>query len=442
MFKRILKWSGGVVLAVGLLGGGWLTRDAWLPLLRPKDSADHGDEHDEHEHHDHAKDRVRLSPQARANLRLDVQPTRRQSYWRTLSIPAIIVDRPGVSDRGVTSPVAAVVVKVHAKPGDTVKPGEPLFELRLISEYVQNAQAELFKATREMQLVEEQKNRLVESVRSGAVSEAKMIEVDNQLRRLLTSAQAYRQDLLVRGLTPEQVKGASEGKFVKEVTLKAPASNVSLYEVQELKANLGEQVQAGQVLSVLSNHQELYIEGHGFKLEANLLERAARESWPVRAEFAEDAPTGWPPLPAALSIHHLANTVDATSRTFAFYLALTNQSRSYEKNGKTFLVWRFRPGQRVRLQVPVEEFKDVYVLPIGAIVREGAETFVFRQNGDFLERKPVHILFEDHANVAIANDGSISDGLHVAHNGAAALNRAIKAQSGGHEHGHDHGHEH
>jgi multidrug efflux pump subunit AcrA (membrane-fusion protein) len=442
MFKQILKWSLGVAVVAGLVGGAWLARDAWSPLFRSKADAGAAEEHDYHDRHDHGKDRVRLSPQARANLRLDVQPAIRQSYWRTLSIPGIIVDRPGVSDRGVTSPIAGVVTQVHAKPGDTVKPGDPLFELRLISEYVQNAQTELFKNTKEMQLVEEQKSRLVESVRSGAVSEARMIEVDNQLRRLTTAAQAYRQDLIARGLSPEQVKSASEGKFVREVTLRAPKSNVSLYEVQELKATLGEQVQAGQVLSILSNHQELYIEGHGFKQEANLLERAAREGWAVQAEFAEDAPGDWPPLHAKFSIHHLANTVDPTSRTLAFYLPLVNQSRSYEKYGQTFLVWRFRPGQRVRLQVPIEEFKDVFVLPTAAIVREGAETFVFRQNGDFMERKPVRVLYEDRANVAIANDGGISDGLHIARHGAAALNRAIKAQSGGHEHGHDHGHEH
>ena len=43
----------------------------------------------------------------------------------------------------------------------------------------------------------------------------------------------------------------------------------------ELRVHLGEQVQAGQVLTVLANHQALDIEGRGFKQEAALLERAA-----------------------------------------------------------------------------------------------------------------------------------------------------------------------
>jgi hypothetical protein len=41
-----------------------------------------------------------------------------------------------------------------------------------------------------------------------------------------------------------------------------------VYEVQELKVDLGTQVQAGQLLGVLSNHATLYIAGHAFKREA------------------------------------------------------------------------------------------------------------------------------------------------------------------------------
>jgi hypothetical protein len=198
-----------------------------------------------------------------------------------------------------------------------------------------------------------------------------------------------------------------------------------------LKVELGQQVQAGQTLCLLANHQGLYIEGRGFRREAPFLEQAAQKGWPVRVEFSEDDSNHWPPLRQEFSIHHLANTVDPASRTFAFYLPLANQSRSYQKDGKTFLVWRFRPGQRVRLHVPVEEFTDAIVLPAGAVVREGPEAYVFRQNGDLFDRRPVRVLHEDRLNVVLANDGSIFPGLYVAQNAAAALNRVLKAQNAG-----------
>src|SRR5207244_1520481 len=134
----------------------------------------------------------------------------------------------------------------------------------------------------------------------------------------------------------------------------------------------------------------------------------------------------WPPLQSSFKIRHLANTVDTVSRTFSFFIPLTNQSRSYEKDGRIFLVWRFRPGQRLRLHVPVEELKDVIVLPAGAVVREGPEAYVFRQNGDLFDRRPVHLLHEDRSNIVLANDGSVAPGLYVAQGAAASLNRVLK----------------
>jgi hypothetical protein len=108
----------------------------------------------------------------------------------------------------------------------------------------------------------------------------------------------------------------------------------------------------------------------------------------------------------------------------------------------------------VRLKVPVEKFvslsregKEVlpFVLPAGAVVREGPEAFVFVQNGDVFIRKPVRVLYEDRTDAVIANDGSITEADFVVKNQAAAINRALKAAAGGGEggHGHDHaGHSH
>ncbi len=404
---------------------------------------------------------LKLSPQARKNLALVAKAAKPQTYWRTIQVPGQIIDRPGRSDRGVTSPAVGAVVQVHAFPGDTVKPGDQLFTLRLFSEYLQNTQSELFKATRETQLVKEQRVRLADAAKSGAIPESRIIELDNQMRRQSAAIQAYRQDLLTRGLKPEQIDEVTEGKFVSTIEVVAPPEgdfrfliddfrlkdkdgghsaipienqkssikNSIAYEVQELKVDLGQQVQAGQLLSVLSNHHSLYLEGHAFKQEAPFLEKAAQSGWPVEVEFAEDDSQHWPSLEQAFEIRHLANAIDTASRTFDFFIPLTNQSRSYEKDDQTFVVWRFRPGQRVRLHVPVEELKDVLVLPSAAIVREGPEAFVFRQNGDLFNRISVHVLHEDRVSVVLANDGSVTPGLYLAQNAAASLNRVLKAQA-------------
>ena len=394
---------------------------------------------------------LKMTEQARKNLGLASRPAKPQVYWRTIEVPGEIVDRPGYSDRGVTSPAVGVVTEVHAFPGDTVKPGDRLFTLRLFSEYLQNTQAELFKATREIQLITEQHARLEGLVKAGGVPESRLIELDSQLRRQKTLIQSFQQDLLTRGLNPDQIKSVTEGTFVSTIDVVAPAAleqpkdaaaiqpvafhttegsgNDLAFEVQELNVELGQQVQAGQLLSTLANHQSLLIEGHAFKREASSLAKAAENRWPIRCSFAEDDQTDWPAFDQTLEIRHLANTVDPETRTFGFFISLRNQSRAYEKDNQTFVVWRFRPGQRVRLQVPVEELKDVLVLPSAAIVREGPEAYVFQQNGDLFNRLPVHVLHEDRLQTVVANDGSVKAGLYLAQSAAASLNRVLKAQA-------------
>ena len=209
----------------------------------------------------------------------------------------------------------------------------------------------------------------------------------------------------------------------------APSTNGFAYEVQELSVELGQQVQAGQLLAELSNHQSLYVIGHAFKREAPYLEQAVQERRAIDIEFAEDVVGRWPELQQSFEIRHLSNSIDRESRTFDFFIPLANQSRAYEKQGKSFLVWRFRPGQRTRLHVPVEKYENVFVVPAAAVVREGPEAYVFRQNGDLFKQLPVHVLHEDRQSVVIANDGSIPPGSYLAQSAAASLNRVLKAQT-------------
>lgn len=443
---RVLTGGAIVVVVAGLSVTAFVTRDRWLPWLSSEESTASAEEHQAPIQDAKV---LKLSLQARKNLELVSRPVALQNYWRSIQVPGVVVDRPGVSDRGVTSPAVGVVTQVHAFAGDTVEAGEPLFTLRLFSEYLQNTQSELFKATRETQLIKEERARIEGLANSGTIAGNRIIELDQRIRRQDGLIQAYRQDLLTRGLAPAQIEQITEGKFVSTIDVVAPRpvndtgqreiqpvafiddgrGEGLVYEVQELKVDLGQQVQAGQLLSVLSNHRSLYIEGHAFKQEAPSLEQAAQNGWPIQVEFAEDDSQHWPPLEQTFQIRHLANTIDSASRTFDFFIPLTNQSRAYEKDGQTFVVWRLRPGQRVRLHVPVEQFENVIVLPAAALVREGPEAYVFRQNGDLFNRIPVHLLHEDRLNVVLANDGSVAPGVYLAQGSAASLNRVLKAQA-------------
>src|SRR5262245_57447973 len=144
MRVRRLLFMSGVIVALGVLGfAGWQTRDRWMPWLRPAPQA-------EPSHSEGAEPariaKVILSDSAITNLRLMSAPLKLDTAWRTIQVPGMIVDRPGYSDRSVAAPAAGTVTAIRHLPGEMVRPGEALFELRLLGEQLLQTQAELFKA--------------------------------------------------------------------------------------------------------------------------------------------------------------------------------------------------------------------------------------------------------------------------------------------------------
>ncbi len=478
-----MRWTTLIrpILTIAAVGGiaalAYATRDRWTPHVFPTRPTAASEpiaaEHDAgggccgtEETHDHgpAGDSVKLSPQAQANLGLDkegaVDVLFPKEHWRYLTIPGIVSDRPGECERVMTSSVPGIVTEIRARPGDTVKPGDPLFTIQLVSEFLQTTQTELAKTSRDLEAAIVRRDQTKKLVEAGSKPGIELIDEDNQVKRLTTQVQGYRRQLLIFGLSSDQVAKAEKGDIITEITFVAPTHTLThstetpgtrdisvpihpLYEVQELRVKLGEQVMAGQTLCLLAIHQHLYIEGRAFKSEAAALAEAAEKKIPIEVVFTDEVPGSWSGSVGPFVIHHMANIVDPGTRTFAFYLPLENQERTFERDGRTYYSWRFRPGQRVRLKVPIEKLGDnVLVLPAGAVVREGPEAFVFSQSGDVFKRKPVHILYEDREEVVIANDGSISPVEYLVRTPAAgAINRALKA-SGAEPAGHDHDHGH
>jgi cobalt-zinc-cadmium efflux system membrane fusion protein len=436
--RRFLKVVAALLFLGGLGAAGYFTQDRWLPLLFPPAKDSVAESISDPEEAAAPSEQVLLSAQAQKNLRLTSKPLKVDTFWKTISVPGMVIDRPGFSDRGVVAPVTGIVSRIHKIAGDTVKPGDVLFTLKLLSESLHQTQTELFKASQDIKLLQTQLLRLKES--AGAISEARIIEVENQITRFQIAVKAYRQELVNRGLMPSQIEKVTEGTFVSEIPITAPNRTAAIplpaskfpqeYEIQELKVELGQQVQAGQTLCLLANHQLLAIEGRAFRDESPLLERVVKEGWPIEVDFEEEKAQEWPAQKQTFTVTYVANTIDPESRTFRFLMPLDNQSRLIERVGKSQTLWRFRPGQRVRLLVRVESLENVFVLPADAVARDGADAYVFRQNGDIFDRKPVQVVYRDSRTVVLANDGSVPPGIYIAQTGAAQLNRMVKSQSG------------
>jgi len=446
---RYLRPTALAVLVIGLAAASILTRDAWLPYVFPTRG---GREADPEHKHEHSTDRIELSDSAQRNLGVEAASLAPRPYWRTITIPGVVVDRPGESERNVAARVAGIVAEIHARPGENVKPGAPLFELDLVSEVLQSAQVELAKTATDLALAVSERDRIAQLVKLGTTPAADLTRQQSQVDRLTNLGKSLRRQLQLFGLTSEQVARAEAGDVVTRATVmvpEAPAGD-ALYEMKELRVRLGEQVQGGQALATLADHRRLFVEGWAFKSESKSLAVAADKQARVEIEFTDEAPGDWEPHPP-LTVHHLAGSVDPVNRTFPFYLSLDNEARAIARDGKTYFAWRFRPGQRVRLRVPVERLEtpgaggkdaDPFVVPAAAVVREGPEAFVFVQAGDVFLRRAVRVLHEDQREAVLANDGSITRAELIVLNRAAALNRAIKAQAAEGGHGHDHPHEH
>jgi len=183
-------------------------------------------------------------------------------------------------------------------------------------------------------------------------------------------------------------------------------------------------------LCVLADFSRLFIEGQAFERDAATIVAAREQGWPITAHLES---SGRESSITDLTIAYIANQIDVEARTLHFYVNFPNELLSPPSGNSDgrFVTWRYRPGQRLELAVPIEEWIDELVLPVDAVAQEGAESYVFLQNGKKFDRKPVHVKYRDQNTVVIANDGAVFPGDVVAMRGAHQLQMAIKNKSGG-----------
>ena len=130
----IVLWALPPIILVAIGMTAYLTRDRWEAWL-PGTTAEAGQEEsaDPHAGHDHGApvDAIVLSKEAKQNLGLLLGTITKGEYWQKLPMPGEVVEIPGRSDLVLTSRVAGVIDEVFALPGQAVRPGDPLFTIRI-----------------------------------------------------------------------------------------------------------------------------------------------------------------------------------------------------------------------------------------------------------------------------------------------------------------------
>lgn len=444
---RMTALFAGVGTLAVLVAAGAATRERWMPLLSiASPSAEGAHEHphpspfktgsdDEHEHAHEAD--IELTPAGLKNAGFQPFVVRGSDFARSLTLPGVVVERPGRTQIHVAAPLTGVVTKVHALAGEAVEPGSPLFELRLTHEDLVSAQRDFLRTAESLDVVNREIDRL-KSVGEGVIAGRRVLEQEYEQQKLSASLKAERQALLMHGVTEEQVDEILRTRtLLREVTVSAPARVASVetheadhvFHVQRLPVTQGEHVAAGEALCVLADHCELFVEGLAFEDDAAALREAVRANRPVTARLlmTEDAQA------RPLELLYLADTVDRESRALGVYLRLPNEVALEKRgpHGQRFVEWRYKPGQRMQLRVPVEIWEDQLVVPASAVVEEAAEAYVYRQHEDHFERVPVHVVHRGGDSVVLADDGALAQRDVIAGQGAYQIHLALKNQMGG-----------
>ncbi len=108
-----------------------------------------------------------------------------------------------------------------------MKPGDPLFTLELVSEFLQSTQTELAKSATDLAFAAAERDRIANLVKLGTTPAADLTKEQNQVDRLTNLIKSLRRQLQLFGLTPDQVTRAEKGDVVTEVTIVAAARRTS-----------------------------------------------------------------------------------------------------------------------------------------------------------------------------------------------------------------------
>jgi membrane fusion protein, heavy metal efflux system len=394
---------------------------------------------------DHDELVIELSEQARKNIGLSLVSVAPQDFSRTITIPGVVAERPGRTLITVSAPLRGIVTRLTPLAGEAVSPGGPLADLRITHQELADLQRSLLLAIERREVVQREASRLEEVVASGVVAGKTVLERQYELQTLDASIRTDRQALVLHGLKPEQVDQiVDQRQLLSTVEIRAPElapgeHYLGDYHVVDLLVRPGEHVEAGAPLFLLADHCELYVQGKAFEHDAVALHRAAEKELGVRVLIQEGG--GEKSEVSPLTILYVENQIDRDSRALRFYIPLPNRVvRDHQTDdGRRFHAWRFKPGQRVEIEIPVEHWENRLVLPVDAVVQEGVRWFVYQQVGDHFERKEVHIEHRDHRWAVVAADGTLATGDQVAVKGAYQIHLALKQQAGD---GADHDHHH
>lgn len=471
-----LKPIGLTAALLSAVAAGWVAANVLQsrdvpPSIKPLSASAN-----EHDAHHEGSEHLDLSEPAQKSLGLKLAALEPSTFTRSLLLPAAVIENPGHSGRTVSSRVQGIVEAVHVSMGEHVKPGQPLFDIRLTGDAIVTAQSSLLEAIIQVDTTKRELDRITELAQQGTLPGKTKTQLEYELRKLDAQRHLRQQELFVRGLSVEQIANVIKSNtLIGDLRITVPARQSSpdntspdaarhgqadSFTVETIDVHPGKTINPGDQLAHLAWHDQLYVEGYAFERDLAAIATIISNRVPVQLEFgSHDAPV----VLEDMRIRYIDNHVDKDSGAFRFYVEFNNQllQDATDDEHRIYRSWRFKPGQRLHVRLPVEQIEQQFVLPLAAVVQEGVNAYVFRVEAHdhsedthaghnhaghshahdtlALEQVPVSIVTQDTKQVVIATGGLLKTGDKVAMNSAYQLRLALKADSGS---GHGHSHEH
>lgn len=464
--------------AVGLCIGLFVRADGLFQIAADALSPHADEEEKEKEDDPHAGQTiVAVREEAARSLQLKTASLKKSDYLKSIRVPGFIVEKPGHSGRTVSSRVRGIIREIYCSPGELLRPGDRLFRVELTGDGVVTAQVSLLETRQQIDATKKELARVEGLVANRTAPPSELIPIQMLLERLEKQGDLRRKELLVRGLSADLIAEIlSTGNLRDEFVIRVPggerpaldgqlalapddgitgtdfraplladdaAARPEEFTVEEINVHPGQSVAPGDQLADLAWHDVLAVEGHAFERDVEAISRLAKNGWKAAIEYgSHDEEIRL----ANLEIRFVDNHVDEETGTFRFFLEIQNEEFHSTKNesGRTFKSWRFKPGQRVHIVIPIEQISGQFVFPREAVVQEGVDSFVFRRHSqtaefDEYEAIRVSVLYRDSKTVVVASDGKLTEGSRVVLNSAYQLYLATKSEGGS---GHDHPHPH
>jgi cobalt-zinc-cadmium efflux system membrane fusion protein len=357
-----------------------------------------------------AEEGIHLSREAVQNMGLEVEAVEVRAVEEVMTFTGGISPEPD-QEVFVTSRIPGKVERVYVNLGEPVKQGQLLAEIRSLD--FENLQVELFRELTNEELLHIDRERIKNLVEKKIAASKELAKVEADHQKVEGEINGLKNKLLLLGLKEEEVERLVQTKqFIPVLPVLSPITG----QVVERAATVGGAVDPQDKMFHIINLSRVLVEGDIPEDRGGMI----RKGQEVRVRVST-----YPDEAFAGRINYISDVVDPQKRTIHLWSAVPNPDR------------KLKPGMFARVSVITEKSHEAVAVPIRAILEEGAERFVFVQNGDEFIRQTVVLGVRDDRYVEVKEGLMPGDQVVTRGNQQLMLAQMSSGSTGGGD-GHTH----